>query len=164
LHPPDWGLAVKTYLMDILLTIARHYSSKGIELTAPSRSIDDYERLRKVVTFLSEHYHEHIRLPEVAKLACLSPTAFCRLFKRVTGNTLSDFVLRLRTDRAMDLLCENNQSITEIALSVGFGSHSHFDRVFSRFTGISPLRFRRQGGPKFGWGTTAGGQSGEKTG
>jgi two-component system response regulator YesN len=117
-------------------------------LATPSRSIDDYERLRKVISFLGEHYHERISLPEVAQIACLSPTAFCRLFKRVTGRTLSDFVLRLRIDRAMDLLCESNQPITEIAFAVGFCSHSHFDSVFSRFTGVSPLRFRRQGGPQ----------------
>ena len=146
LAAPDYPLAVKTYLADILFIVARHYRSAGMKSAHPRQTMADIRRLRKVFDYLAQHYHEPIPLALTARMACLSPNAFCRYFKRVTGNTLSEYRLRLRIDRAMELLSGTSQPITEIAYALGFSSHSHFDRAFARLTGLCPLRFRRQSG------------------
>jgi transcriptional regulator GlxA family with amidase domain len=52
-------------------------------------------------------------------------------------------VLRYRIDKSKELLAQTDLSITEIAFQVGFNSQSYFDRIFQRFTGLSPHHFRR---------------------
>ena len=76
----------------------------------------------------------------------MSRSYFCRFFRKVTGNTLTEYVLRLRVDQSMRLLASTNQSVTEIAYESGFSSHSYFDRVFRRLTGQAPLQFRTASG------------------
>jgi two-component system response regulator YesN len=76
----------------------------------------------------------------------MTPTYFCRFFRKVTGKTLTEYLLCMRIDKGMELLFNGNQSVTEIAYAVGFGSHSYFDRVFRRLTGRAPLEFRKTAG------------------
>jgi AraC-like DNA-binding protein len=140
----DYPLAVKTYLADILLVISRHYLRQGGELFPQEKRIRDFERLRRVLNYTVEHCHEPISLEQVAQMSHMSPNYFCRFFKSVTGNTFSQYVLRLRVDMAVELLSNSSSSITEVAFSTGFGGHSYFDRVFRKLKGVTPLEYRRQ--------------------
>jgi len=135
-------LAVKTLLMQILLAVARHYGCLDSVPNVPGRRLADVERLRGVLDFIRKNYQEKLTLEQVADVACMSPQYFCRFFKRVTGNSLTDYVLRLRIDRSMELLLSTDKSVTEIAYEVGFGGHSYFDRIFRRLIGVSPHEFR----------------------
>ena len=84
------------------------------------------------------------RLLELSKMAYLSPAYLCRFFKKVTGTTISNYVLRVRIDQAKELLIKSDLTITQIAFKIGFESHSYFDRVFYRFTKLSPKTFRQK--------------------
>ena len=65
------------------------------------------------------------------------------LFKSVTGLTFREFLTRRRIVRAIDLLRDQDRSLTDVYLDVGFKDLSHFSRVFRKVTGQSPSRFRR---------------------
>jgi AraC-like DNA-binding protein len=143
----DYPLAVKTYLKQILFIMARHYQSAASDPNGHDQRLGDVERLRKVLEFLRESYQEKLTLKQISDVACMSPSYFCRFFKKVTGSSLTDYVLRMRVDRSMELLLSTDKPVTEIAYDVGFDSHSYFDRVFRRLTGLSPLEFRQ--GPPF---------------
>ncbi len=92
------------------------------------------------------HVHEHlgdaIGLAEVAKTAGLSESHFCRLFREVTGLTLTDYVNRCRIERAKDELLKRGRRVSEIAFEVGYQSLSQFNRNFLRLTGSSPTSWR----------------------
>lgn len=139
-----YPLAVKTYLTDILLETSRHYRDVGGEWIPRDRRIRDFERLRVVLSFIGDHFHESISLEQVAQMAHFSPNYFCRFFKSLTGYTLTEYVLLMRVDLATELLLSSKKSITTIAYETGFSSHSHLDRVFKRLKGITPLECRRQ--------------------
>ena len=136
-------LAVKNQLLQILLLIARYYRVRSPNLHVYDKRRNDIRRLNDVFAYLDARYSGKISLAETAATAHLSSAHFCRLFKRVTGCTLTEYVFRLRIDKAKELLVKGEQSITEIALETGFESHSYFDRIFHRFTGVSPLEYRK---------------------
>jgi transcriptional regulator GlxA family with amidase domain len=138
----DFPLAVKTHLCDLLFALSRHYRRAGVQWE--DHRPRDFERLREVFSHLRKNCHEPVSLRQMARLAHMSPQYFCRFFKTVTGNTLTEYVLRMRVDLAMDYLSSSAMPVTEIAYAAGFSSHSYFDRVFKRLRGVTPQEYRRQ--------------------
>jgi len=82
-------------------------------------------------------------------VAGMSPHYFAELFRRSTGEAPHRYVLLQRIERARQGLSDTKGSILEVGLDVGFQNSSHFARVFRKFVGISPSRFRNQtAGPR----------------
>ena len=99
------------------------------------------KRLNKTFHFLREHFKEKLSLKQVAEIACMSPSYFCKFFRKTTNNTLTDYIYRLRIDKAKQLLMKEDLQITQICYEVGFESHSYFDKIFKRYTSLSPTEF-----------------------
>jgi len=99
-------------------------------------------RLRRVYTFVERNLEERISLPALAQAAGLSRMHFAAVFRKATGLRPHDYVTRKRIERAQSLLTTSQESIIEIALSVGFQSQSHFTTVFRRLVGMTPNRWR----------------------
>jgi AraC family transcriptional regulator len=99
-------------------------------------------RLRRVVDYIEAHLAEDISLSDLAGLADLSTHHFGEAFKASTGTSPHRYLIERRILRAKELLLGAEQSIAEIAISVGFASHSHFTDNFRRLTGTTPSRFR----------------------
>jgi len=117
-------------------------------------------RIHRVQDHVERHLGEDLRLEELARVACFSPFHFSRIYAALTGETLRDFVLRLRLERAASLLqAHPNRSVTEIALDCGFAGSAAFARAFRARFGVAatewrtdklrktskPLRKRREG-------------------
>lgn len=100
-------------------------------------------RLRQVTDYVVGHLNEDIAVNDLAKIAGLSVHYFSEAFKLSTGRSPYHYVIDQRIRRAKELLLETKQSITEIALDVGFASHSHFTDQFRSRTGATPSRYRR---------------------
>jgi len=83
-------------------------------------------------------------LSQVAKAVNTSSFYFCKMFRKVTGINFTDYLSRLRIERAKNLLLNPNLRISEIAFEVGFQSLTHFNRVFKRILGQSPTDYRLQ--------------------
>ena len=69
---------------------------------------------------------------------------FCKIFKKVTGMTFTEYLGRVRVEKAKNLLLNPHLRISEIAYAVGFQSLTHFNRVFRELTGQSPTDFRKK--------------------
>lgn len=100
------------------------------------------EAVRNAKNFIHQHLGEQMSLEAVAAAVNVSPFHFCKLFKRATGLTFTDFVNRARVEKAKRLLMRPSARITEIAYDVGFQSLSHFNRSFRRIADESPSEFR----------------------
>jgi AraC family transcriptional regulator len=100
-------------------------------------------KLRKIEEFVECNLGDGITLVDLAGLVELSPRHLCRSFKEATGMTPYRYVLRQRIARAKLLLREGKLPITEIALLLGFASHSHFSNCFRKAVGVSPSKFLR---------------------
>ena len=101
-------------------------------------------RMKKVLSFLMNHYKEDIDLNEVSSLIAMNNSAFCRYFKDKSGKTFTEYVLGLRTGYACKLLIENKMDIFQICLECGFNTITHFNRIFKRNTGFTPTEYRKQ--------------------
>jgi len=85
---------------------------------------------------------EDLTLGMVAKAVNTSSFYFCKLFKKSTGVNFTDYVSRVRIEKAKNLLLNPNLRISEIAYEVGFQSLTHFNRVFKRIIGQPPTEYR----------------------
>jgi len=92
--------------------------------------------------FIREHHAEDLTLPQVAQVAHVNHFHFCRLFKRATGLTFTNFLSRVRIERSKNLLINPRLRVSEIAYEVGFQSLTHFNRVFQKTLGQSPTKYR----------------------
>jgi AraC-like DNA-binding protein/ligand-binding sensor protein len=100
--------------------------------------------ITKAKKFIEEHQTEDLSLSQVAKAVNTSSFYFCKMFRKVTGINFTDYLSRLRIERAKNLLLNPNLRISEIAFEVGFQSLTHFNRVFKRILGQSPTAYRVQ--------------------
>jgi AraC-like DNA-binding protein len=99
-------------------------------------------RVRMARAYISSRQTEDFSLSDVARAIHVSPFYLCKIFKKATGLTFIEFRNRLRIESAMKSLANPNQSVSEIAYSVGFRSLTQFNRLFRRIVGQSPTTFR----------------------
>jgi len=103
--------------------------------------------LAPAVSYVASNYPEKLRLATAAKLCDLSPFQFSRNFKKEHGLTFRDFVVRVRIQRAAELMKHSSVSVTEAAFVVGFNDLSYFARMFRRQLGVSPSHYRSESEP-----------------
>jgi AraC-like DNA-binding protein len=103
--------------------------------------------ISRAKAFIGEHQAESISLDQIAKTLNVSTFYFCKLFKKATGLTFTDYFARTRIERAKNLLLNPNVRISEVAYDCGFLSLTHFNRIFKRVVGKSPTHYR-QGLPR----------------
>ena len=94
--------------------------------------------------YIRQNQAEDLSLGQVAKAVNTSSFYFCKLFKKATGLNFTDYVSRVRIEKAKNLLLNPNLRISEIAYEIGFQSLTHFNRVFKKVTGQSPTGYRDQ--------------------
>lgn len=102
----------------------------------------DSRRVQKVKNFIDQNYRYEIRLPQLADIAGMSPSAFSRFFKLHTGRNLSEYIIDQRLGYASRMLVDSTHSIAEIGFSCGFNNLSNFNRIFKKRKGCSPSEFR----------------------
>jgi AraC-like DNA-binding protein len=100
--------------------------------------------ISKARKYIHQHLDSPLPLGNVARVAGLSESHFCRLFKDATGLTLTDYVNRCRVEWAKKELLRPEMRISEIAFEVGYQSLSQFNRSFARIVGHSPTQWRSE--------------------
>jgi AraC-like DNA-binding protein/ligand-binding sensor protein len=127
-----------------LLTIfAEHLSMVSNQIVVQEQSAEP-PVIARAKQFIAEHQTEELSLDQVAKSVFTSKFYFCKMFKKATGINFTDYLSRVRTERAKNLLLNPNLRVSEIAYEVGFQSLTHFNRVFKRILGRSPSDYREQ--------------------
>ena len=99
--------------------------------------------IAKAKKYIHENLDQALPLGEVARVAGLSESHFCRLFKDATDLTLTDYINRCRIEWAKRELLRPEVRVSEIAYQIGYQSLSQFNRSFARITGTSPTNYRR---------------------
>ncbi len=92
--------------------------------------------------YMEQHLSEDIDASTVAAHCNMSYFHFSRTFKRIYGESFSEFVLKARIKKAADLLHAQNASVTRVCYEVGFKDISYFARMFRRYMGVSPSAYR----------------------
>ena len=102
-------------------------------------------RLNRVIDYIQNHYSEELNLTKLATIACFSKYHFHRLFRTLVGETLNDFIQRIRLEKSVQkLTTDQNKSITEIALDCGFSSSQNYAKLFKSYYGVPPSIIRNE--------------------
>ena len=99
-------------------------------------------RLRRVLSYMEENHEQDLTLEDLAGEAAMSTFHFAREFKRATGTTPHQHLIKFRVERAKALLAESRLPLAEVGLRTGFSHQSHFTRLFHRLTGTTPQSYR----------------------
>jgi AraC-like DNA-binding protein/ligand-binding sensor protein len=92
--------------------------------------------------FVRAHSTERVTMRQAAQHVHLSAFYFCKLFKKATGLTFTEYVARVRVEKAKNLLLNPALRVSEVAYAAGFQSIPHFNRVFRNYAGQSPTAYR----------------------
>ncbi len=99
--------------------------------------------MRKAIMFMNQHLHDHIGLEDVSKAIGLSPTYFSRLFSQEMKMTFIDYMTMIRIEESKKYLVDSKQSMSDIALRLGFSDQSYFSKVFKKVEGMTPGMYRK---------------------
>ena len=111
-------------------------------ITFKDRSLT-HTQLQQAVDYINTHLDRDLSLVQIAGVIHLSPTYFASLFKRATGISPHQYVIRQRVERAKLLLSQTDLMIADIAVQVGFSSQSHLTQQFKRLTSMTPKQIPR---------------------
>lgn len=111
---------------------------------------ENIARLNKAIDFIEKNIPQKLTLSIIAKQAYFSPYHFHRLFSVAVGETVTNYIIRKRIEKAaIHLLYHKEVTITEVAEQVGFGDLSSFSRAFKKFYGLSPNQFKKESPEKY---------------
>ena len=103
---------------------------------------ENYERLNKIMAYILAHFSEPITLEEIAREAHLSPSAFCRYFKKRTRKSFVEYLNDFRVGMACKMLLETSVPVAQVCYQTGFNNVANFNRQFRRVMGVTPTVYR----------------------
>jgi AraC-like DNA-binding protein len=130
----------------LLSIFAQHMSMVSNQILV-QRDNEEPPAVTRARQYIQENQSDKLSLGAVAKAVNMSTFYFCKTFKKSTGLNFTDYVSRVRLEKAKNLLLNRNLRISEIAYEVGFQSLTHFNRVFKKIMGQSPTDYRAKLGP-----------------
>ena len=93
------------------------------------------------INYIYDHLHEKITVADVADYIGISEAHLSRLFKKETGMTFNEYVMRKKTETARNMIDYSGYSLSQIANILAFGSQSYFVKVFKKYEGITPGKY-----------------------
>lgn len=124
-------------LLELLTIAAEAPASAGTAAHCP-------DRLLPVLAFIDNNYMYDISLDDLALMSGYSRCHFSRLFGKLSGTTLSDYLNRRRIREAVRLLSETDISVTDAAMKSGFSSLTTFNRVFKQLENCTPSEYKKR--------------------
>lgn len=140
-HGESFPLMLEGICIQIVFQLLRDLSSEPA--ANKSKISKDNKYINKAIQFMHEYYSANISINDICKLIYLSPCHFKRVFKDYTGQTPYQYLMRIRLEKAKEILKENDDPIEEVAKMCGFVNSGHFSTVFKRNTGMSPSEYRK---------------------
>src|SRR5438874_4904676 len=129
-------------ILRLLEIFGRHLSILSNQIALENSTAEPLA-VTRAKEFIARNQDNAICLATVAKAVNTSSFYLCKLFKRWTGLTFTDYLARVRIEKAKTLLLDRNHRISEIAYEVGFQSLTHFNRIFRKLVGASPSSYGR---------------------
>lgn len=145
------GLARLSSFLAYLSELSQVKDFRLLSESSVQGTADAYtKQASEIIEFVANHALDDIFLSDVAVRFGMSEKYFSKHFKRSTGNSFIDFVLRLRINKACQLLSDTSMYVSNICGAVGFNNVANFNRHFHKIKGMTPTDFRKQSGDKFG--------------
>ena len=129
-----YELAIRSQFNLLLIKIFRKMSFKPDNVF---RGVSD-----KLLTYIAKHCHEKLVLKDIADMCAYNPSYFSRIFKEYTGETFTDYLKKVRIEKASELLRSTDRKVTDILYEVGYSDRTKFFLHFKSVMGVTPLKYR----------------------
>jgi AraC-like DNA-binding protein len=126
-----------------LLNVFAQYLADYASRQALASSTKEPSAVVSAKQYVQTHVEDSITLTQVVEHVNVSRFYFCKLFKKTTGMTLTEYVSRVRVEKAKTLLVNPSLRISEVIYAAGFGSIPRFNSVFKRIVGMPPTEYRQ---------------------
>lgn len=126
----------QSYLLAILTSIARNISEE------PRQPSELRRRINEVCRYMYENCEKIETISSLAQICHLSESRFSHLFSEITGTSPKNYLVRVRIEKAKEMLMNTDLSVGRISEAVGLHDQNYFSRVFKRFTNMSPTEYR----------------------
>ncbi|GIP30015.1 hypothetical protein J23TS9_51450 [Paenibacillus sp. J23TS9] len=140
--PTGYEPHLKTLLFQLLLFIHRKMSAAPASEQTVISSI--HKKTFEIVDYINRNYDQKLSIEQISGRFYISPSYFCKTFRKSTGFTFTEYLNNVRVKEAKILLTRGSDKVANIAERVGFESLTHFGRIFKEFTGLPPLKYRQQ--------------------
>ncbi len=126
------------------IKLLQSFIAKADEVIQKRGTAGSNANMTQLLHFIREHYAEPLSLTELAKHFHFNPSYLSSYFTSHNKEGFSEYLNRIRVEKAADLLRHDPASISEISGMVGYSDHSYFTKVFKKLTGLSPSHYRKQ--------------------
>lgn len=135
-----YELRLAVLLQEMWLLLLEHRPDGG---KRSHNRLQENTAVQEILSYISQNFDRHITLKEIAKAVSFSGSECCRVFKKVTGETIFSYLRAYRLARSMELLRDTQMPISQIAYDAGFCSTSYFIEVFRAQKNMTPLQYRK---------------------
>lgn len=119
----------------------------AVVMKRPETTIElNRARAQKVQEYILSHYGQDLTLTVLAAQVNIVPTTLCHVFKQVTGQRVSDYLIQTRINQAAKLLRDTSMEVKAITYACGFSTQTNFNRHFKRLMGCTPTEYRSKNG------------------
>lgn len=127
---------MKGLISGYFVKVCRHINDKR---SKKSRNV-----IQQIKHIIHERYRENLTVNDIANEVYLTSTYVCLIFKQETGETINDYITKLRIEKAKELLKDIRNKLYDICYAVGYSDPSYFSKLFRKYTGLSPTEYREK--------------------
>ena len=137
-RPPGWIMMARTLLLELLVVLARSYSSAS---KIQSRKMI---RLTRMMQFIEQNYARDVTRDRIMREGMTSNAVGTRIFRELLGKTPVEYLIHIRIQHAAELLKNTDKSVSDIAYECGFRDSNYFTMQFRKITGLPPREFAKR--------------------
>lgn len=144
--PTGYELLSKSYILQLWKLIYDQLPDRQAAASKVSARTanQDAQRVKQAMVYIQEHFMESVTLDDIAGSILVSKSECCRCFKRATGLSPIEYLMRYRImESAKHMHRKTHESISEIAGAVGFNNTSYFNKIFKKYIGCTPTEYRQ---------------------
>lgn len=135
----DYLTFVCNYISAILILISRSYKNARFS----QKEKQNYQKLIPAIKYIDTHYKNDITLDDIAKKVAYSRCYFSTIFKKCMGMSIWDYICIKRIEESLMLIKTTDKNIADIALECGFNNSVNFNKLFKKYTNVTPNFFRK---------------------
>lgn len=135
----NYEIFIRGYMELLLGTL---YRNNILRDASEAYNDEAVKKVWPVIEYIDKNYEKPLALEDLSKILNMNKQYFCRVFKRATKNTPTEYINFVRVWKAENLLTTTDESVLEISMTVGFSSVSYFNRIFKKLKKTTPTAYR----------------------
>lgn len=138
-----WNVLFRLETIGEMQSLVTDYLLERHRLICEKRSHKSRNVIDRIKQVIEERYNENLSIKDIGKEVYLSTTYLCMIFKQETGETVNDYMTRVRIEQAKKLLCDPAIRLCDICHEIGYTEPGYFSKIFKKYTDLSPTEYRQ---------------------